>query len=77
MGEGKGTSLMPTYVFRCPDCHKEFSRVLSIADRNVGKCLDCDRIGFRVYVPVPVHFKGPGFYVNDYGKKETPGDSSS
>ena len=61
---------MPTYVFKCETDCIEFTTKLSVEDRASGFCPECGRQGNRVYTPVGIVFKGDGFYVNDYKKKE-------
>ena len=67
---------MPTYVFKCPSHREEFTVKLGVNDPKVGYCprFGCGYVGKRVYTAPGISFKGSGFYVNDYGKKDMPGD---
>ncbi len=76
---------MPTYEYKCPKGHV-FEIFKRIADPQPEACEICGASPVEtVLYPVPVHFRGSGFYVTDYGrgnrKKEQPpkesGDSSS
>lgn len=67
---------MPTYVFKCPVDETEFTAKLSVEARKSGFCPECGRQGTRVYTPVGIVFKGDGFYVNDYKKKEHQNDNA-
>jgi putative FmdB family regulatory protein len=67
---------MPTYDYRCPNGH-EFEVVHRMDDPPPASCEVCG-IGplERVFHPVPVFFKGSGFYSTDYGRKKRKVESS-
>jgi putative FmdB family regulatory protein len=75
---------VPTYEYKCPKGHV-FEVFKRIADPQPDKCEICGASPVEtVLYPVPVHFRGSGFYSTDYGrgsrKKDTSkdsGDSSS
>jgi putative FmdB family regulatory protein len=76
---------MPIYDFRCPNGHV-FERFQRMSDPRPEACEVCGAGPLEVVLyPVPVHFKGSGFYSTDYGRgkaKRTDGtrdggDSSS
>ena len=62
---------MPTYAYRCLLCAHEFEIKQSFHDDAITKCPieNCDGEPRRRIGPVGVIFKGSGWYVNDYGKK--------
>ena len=62
---------MPFYDFRCANNHR-FELKQSYSAEPVTNCPTCAQPAKRLISLVPVHFKGSGFYVNDYGKKEPP-----
>jgi putative FmdB family regulatory protein len=74
---------VPIYEYRCPRGHV-FERFQRISDPRPEACDVCGEGPVDVVLyPVPVHFKGSGFYSTDYGrgsrKKEEAkdgGDSS-
>ena len=73
---------MPLYDFRCPEGHV-FERFQRMTDPKPETCDVCG-IGpiETVLYPVPVHYKGSGFYSTDYGrgrkvKDSKDGDSGS
>jgi len=41
------------------------------------KCQRCGRAVRRVFSPVGIIFKGPGFHINDYRKTPAPSDGES
>jgi len=61
---------MPTYVYRCETCGLTFERRQKITDPPLTTCPECAGRVHRVIQPVPVFFKGPGFYVTDNKKAE-------
>ena len=70
---------MPTYEYKCPNGHvfEVFKRII---EPPPERCEVCGAAPVEtVLYPVPVHFRGSGFYSTDYGrggrKKETAKDS--
>lgn len=57
---------MPIYEYTCPECGDQ-ERLVPMAERNAQRC-QCGEKLDRVTIPtnVSAHFKGPGFYCNDY-----------
>jgi putative FmdB family regulatory protein len=60
---------MPLYEFRCPSGHdfEKFYRSISSAPSE-EKCPECGAMGHRLISAAGLVFKGPGFYITDYGK---------
>ena len=58
---------MPIYEYECGNSHR-FEVRQRFSDDPVTSCPTCDGDTRRVIRAVPVHFKGSGFYVNDYGR---------
>jgi putative FmdB family regulatory protein len=56
---------MPTYQYRCLNCKLQFDLRQSFHDKPVADCPSCHGIARRLFSPVPILFKGPGFYVTD------------
>ena len=59
---------MPTYEYKCPDCSSRFELRRSFSDDSPVSCPQCQCIAQRLFVPVPVIFKGSGFYVTENRK---------
>jgi len=59
---------MPTYEYQCTRCEHRFEVFQRITEEPIKTCERCDAPVRRVLFPVGIVFKGPGFYVNDYGK---------
>jgi putative FmdB family regulatory protein len=59
---------VPTYEYKCPNGHL-FEVFKRIADPAPEACAVCGASPVEtVLYPVPVHFRGSGFYSTDYGK---------
>lgn len=73
---------MPTYVYACDTCGKQFEQFQSFKDEPLNVC-PCGQSGNvrRVFQPAGIVFKGSGWYVNDSrGSSSTtvsPSDTSS
>lgn len=75
---------MPTYEYKCPNGHL-FEVFKRISDPPPSVCEVCGASPVEtVLYPVPVHFRGSGFYSTDYGrgkpkkdKDEAPATPSS
>lgn len=68
---------MPIYEYRCPDGHL-FEVFHRMSEDGPTECEVCGESPVeRVLHPVPVFFKGKGFYSTDYGSGKRKKDSSS
>jgi len=56
---------MPTYEYRCFNCKHEFELKQNFSDKPMAVCPVCHGVAQRLFSPVPILFKGPGFYVTD------------
>lgn len=68
---------MPIYEYKCEKCGKVFEEHKSIHDKPLTECKACKGPVKRVYSSIGISFKGPGFHVTDYGKKNSDAASSS
>ena len=68
-GPAATLATVPIYEFRCPNGHlfEVFQRMTELGPTECEVCGASPVT--RVFHPVPVHFKGSGFYSTDYGKK--------
>jgi putative FmdB family regulatory protein len=62
---------MPTYGYRCENGH-EFETFQAMSDPALTTCQQCEAPVRRIFYPVGIVFKGPGFY-----KTDSRGSSSS
>jgi len=59
---------MPIYQYQCPKCNLKFELKQRFSDKSVVDCPKCQNGAQRLFSPVPVIFKGSGFYVTDNRK---------
>jgi putative FmdB family regulatory protein len=64
---------MPIYEYRCTKCGHQFEVSHAVAE-TVKSCERCGAPVRRIFSPVGIIFKGPGFHVTDYRK---PSDSKT
>lgn len=62
---------MPTYGYRCENGH-EFEIYQAMSEDPLSRCQVCEEPVRRIFYPVGIVFKGPGFY-----KTDSRGSSSS
>jgi putative FmdB family regulatory protein len=56
---------MPIYQYVCSKCNTKFELRQGFNDDSVANCPKCKCEARRLFVPVPIIFKGSGFYVTD------------
>ena len=56
---------MPTYQYQCHRCKMKFELRQTFNDKSTAICPVCHGNAGRLFSPVPIIFKGPGFYVTD------------
>jgi len=56
---------MPIYQYACSKCDNSFELRQGFDDENVVACPKCKGKSRRRFMPVPIIFKGSGFYVTD------------
>jgi putative FmdB family regulatory protein len=61
---------MPVYQYLCPKCNLKFELKQSFSDESIVACPKCQNGAQRLFSPVPVIFKGSGFYSTDNRKSE-------
>ena len=68
---------MPVYLYECSKCNHKFELLQSFRAEPSAQCPECHNGSKRLFVPVPVIFKGSGFYVTDSRKNEKEVTASS
>ncbi|MFQ5941999.1 MAG: FmdB family zinc ribbon protein [Anaerolineales bacterium] len=57
---------MPLYSYRCDNCGVQIERRQGFNDPQLKKCPECGENELRkLYSPVGILFRGPGFYATD------------
>ena len=68
---------MPIYEYECRKCKHRFEIIQKVSDRVLKKCEKCKGRVERLISSPAIQFKGTGWYVTDYAKKESKSDSDS
>ena len=68
---------MPTYEYRCKSCNYEFETFQSMSDASLTECPKCNGQIYRLIRSVGIQFKGSGFYLTDYNKKNKSNNNKS
>jgi putative FmdB family regulatory protein len=72
---------MPLYEYLCDACGHRFEKIQKFSDPLIEECPKCGEKQVHKLVSSPaIQFKGTGWYITDYAKKNTvdgskPGDS--
>ena len=67
---------MPLYEYRCLKCDRHTDKIEKVDGPHLKKCPHCGGKVESVITAPAIQFKGSGWYVNDYGKKTSGGDSA-
>jgi len=66
---------MPIYEYECQKCSLRFEVRKHFGEDGATPCPQCGIEARRLFSPVPIIFKGSGFYVTD-NRKDHNGSSS-
>ncbi|HBO91597.1 MAG TPA: FmdB family transcriptional regulator [Acidobacteria bacterium] len=64
---------MPLYEYKCDKCGLQFELIRKLADPPVTTCLKCGGSVRKLMSAPAIRFKGSGWYVTDYAKKDSAG----
>ena len=56
---------MPIYEYQCSNCKQRFEIRQGFNDKAIAICPVCNSNARRLFSPVPIVFKGSGFYITD------------
>lgn len=68
---------MPLYEYRCQKCGNTLEVIQKFADGPLTQCTDCGGELQRLLSAPSIQFKGSGWYVSDYGRKNGGKDTAS
>jgi putative FmdB family regulatory protein len=63
---------MPIYEYECQKCLFRFEVRKHFGEDGATPCPQCQGDARRLFSPVPIIFKGSGFYVTDSRKNNEP-----
>jgi len=66
---------VPLYEYQCPTCGR-FEVIRKFSDPPLEECPTCGKAVTKLASAPAIQFKGAGWYVTDYAKKSSGGDSS-
>jgi putative FmdB family regulatory protein len=66
---------VPLYEYQCPKCGR-FELIRKFSDEALSVCPTCGREVQKLLSAPAIQFKGSGWYVTDYARKSSGGDSS-
>jgi len=61
---------MPLYEYQCRKCGHRFEKIQKFSDPLVKKCPECGGAVEQLLSAPAVQFKGSGWYVTDYARKD-------
>jgi putative FmdB family regulatory protein len=67
---------MPRYDYQCKACSLKFEVKRRFDESVEADCPQCSGEARRLFSPVPIVFKGPGFYVTDNAAENSSNKSS-
>lgn len=62
---------MPLYEYECDSCGNRFEKIQKFSDPLVDICPKCGKTVHKLMSSPAIQFKGSGFYITDYAKKES------
>jgi putative FmdB family regulatory protein len=68
---------MPLYEYRCTKCGERTEVLQHLSDAPLAECPRCGGALEKVISAPALQFKGSGWYVTDYGKRDGGGASGS
>lgn len=71
---------MPLYEYKCSKCGAVFEVLQKLTDLPIKKCISCGEEVYKLMSSPAIQFKGTGWYITDYAKKnekETPPQKKS
>lgn len=73
----KRVKTLPLYAYRCTQCGHRFEKIQNFSAEPESVCPKCQGVLERPLTAPRLHFKGAGWYVNDYAAKTSPSNSES
>ena len=69
---------MPTYEYKCNNCGHTFDVLQTMKEEKLKKCPECgkDTLQRLIGSGAGLIFKGSGFYLTDYAKKDSSSSNS-
>ena len=68
---------MPLYEYECENCSHRFEVIQKFSDPPLTECPKCKGPVRKLFSSPAIQFKGSGWYITDYARKNTTGAGSS
>src|SRR5436305_1513013 len=68
---------MPLYEYDCDGCGRRFELIRKFSDPPVDTCPHCGGKVHKLFSSPAIQFKGSGFYITDYAKKDHQSGTAS
>jgi putative FmdB family regulatory protein len=68
---------LPLYAYRCTKCGHRFEKIQNFSAEPELECPKCHGLLERPLTAPRLHFKGAGWYVNDYAAPSSESESGS
>ena len=62
---------MPLYEYECDSCGHRFEVIQKFSDPPIDKCPKCGSTVHKLMSSPAIQFKGSGWYITDYARKES------
>jgi putative FmdB family regulatory protein len=67
---------MPLYEYQCENCDHRFELIRKFSDPPIDKCPKCGGPVRKLMSSPAIQFKGSGFYITDYPRKDSSSSKS-
>lgn len=67
---------MPIYEYECQRCRHRFELIQKVSDTPVDSCPKCQGEVQKLLSAPGLQFKGSGWYITDYSRKNAPKDET-
>lgn len=68
---------MPLYEYECDTCGHRFEVIHKFSDPPITVCPKCQAAVRKLFSSPAIQFKGTGWYITDYARKNSPGAGSN
>ncbi|MYA08326.1 MAG: zinc ribbon domain-containing protein [Holophagales bacterium] len=69
---------MPLYEYQCTECEATLEAIQAFSAPPLEECPECGQSSLRKLLSAPAfQFKGSGWYVNDYARKDKNGSAEA
>ena len=68
---------MPLYEYECEACGHRFERIQKFSDTPLEQCPKCGGAVHKLQSAPAFQFKGSGWYITDYARKDSAAESKT